>query len=61
MIDNNHELTICEIDAVNGGFIREMISAIVEILKTPEPPSGGQNDPAQQFQQVLNSLTQGQH
>ncbi len=61
MIDNNHELTICELDAVNGGFIREMISAIVEILRTPEPPSGGQNDPAQQFQQVLNSLTQGQH
>ena len=61
MIDNNHELTICELDAVNGGFIREMISAIVEILRTPEPPSGGQNEPAQQFQQVLNSLTQGQH
>ena len=62
MIDNNHELTICELDAVNGGFIREMISAIVEILKSPEPPSGGPNDPAaQQFQQVLNSLTQGQH
>ena len=59
MIDNNHELTICELDAVNGGFIREMISAIAAILKSPEPPSG---DPAaQQFQQVLNSLTQGQH
>jgi hypothetical protein len=60
MIDNNHELTICELDAVNGGFIREIISAIAEILKSPEPPSGGQNDPAQQFQQILNSLTQGQ-
>jgi bacteriocin-like protein len=22
MIDNNHELTICELDAVNGGFIQ---------------------------------------
>jgi hypothetical protein len=60
MIDNNHELTMSELDAVNGGFIREIISKIVEILKSPEPPSGGQNDPAQMFQQVLNSLTQGQ-
>ena len=59
MIDNNHELTICELDAVNGGFIREIISKIVEILKSPEPPSGGQNDPAQQFQQILQQLTQG--
>jgi hypothetical protein len=61
MIDNNHELTICELDAVNGGFIREIISMIKEILKSPEPPSGGgQNDPAQQFQQILQQLTQGQ-
>ena len=60
MIDNNHELTMGELDAVNGGFIREIISAIVEILKSPEPPSGGQNGPAQQFQQVLQQLTQGQ-
>jgi hypothetical protein len=60
MIDNNHELTICELDAVNGGFIREIISMVKEILKSPEPPSGGQNDPlAQLFQQVLNSVTQG--
>ena len=59
MIDNNHELTICELDAVNGGFIREIISAIAEILKSPEPPSGGMSDSAQQFQQILNSLTQG--
>ena len=37
MIDNNDELTICELDAVNGGFIREIISMIKEILKSPEP------------------------
>jgi hypothetical protein len=61
MIDNNHELTICELDAVNGGFIREIISMIKEILKSPEqPPSGGQNDPAQMFQQIMQQLTQGQ-
>jgi len=37
MIDNSHELTICELDTVNGGFIRELISAIAEILKSPAP------------------------
>ena len=58
MIDNNNELTIGELDAVNGGFIREIISTIVEILKSTEPPnSGGQNDPAQMFQQVMQQLT----
>ena len=34
MIHNNHELTICELDAVNGGFIREIISAIADILQS---------------------------
>ena len=61
MIDNNHELTIGELDAVSGGFLREIISKIVETFKNPEPPSqGGQNDPAQMFQQILNQLTQQQ-
>jgi hypothetical protein len=60
MIDNNHELTIGELDAVNGGSIGEIISMVKEMLKSPEPPSGGQNDPAAQlFQQVLNSVTRG--
>jgi hypothetical protein len=59
MIDNNHELTIGELDAVSGGFLREIISKIVETFKSPEPPSqGGQNDPAQMFQQILQQLTQ---
>ncbi len=65
MIDNNHELTIGELDTVNGGFIREIISMVKEIQsqsqsQSPEPPSGGQNDPlAQMFQQVLNSVSRG--
>jgi hypothetical protein len=61
MIDDNHELTIGELDAVNGGFIKETISMVKEIQsQSPEPPSGGQNDPLSQlFQQVLNSVTQG--
>jgi hypothetical protein len=61
MIDDNHELTIGELDAVNGGFIiREIISMAKEMIQSPEPPSGGQNDPLSQlFQQVLNSVTQG--
>ena len=58
MIDNNHELTICELDAVNGGFIREIISMIKEILdKSPEPPP--QSGPAAQFQQILQQAMQG--
>ena len=57
MIGNNHELTIGELDAVNGGFLREIVAKIVETFKSPEPPSqGGQNDPAQMFQQILQQL-----
>jgi hypothetical protein len=59
MIDDNHELTIGELDAVNGGFIKEFISMVKE-SQSQEPPSGGQNDPlAQMFQQVLNSVSRG--
>jgi len=64
MIDNNHELTIGELDAVNGGFLREIVAKIVdfaaEACKSSDGPtsSGGQNDPAQQFQQILQQLTQ---
>ena len=59
MIDNNHELTIGELDAVNGGFLWEIVAKFVESFKNPEPPSqGGQNDPAQMFQQILQQLTQ---
>jgi len=47
---------------VNGGFLREIIAKIAaETCKNSEPPSqGGQNDPAQMFQQILNRLTQQQ-
>lgn len=59
MIDNNHELTIGELDAVNGGLFKEIAAKIIEIVKSPGTPSqGGQNDPAQMFQQVLQQLTQ---
>jgi hypothetical protein len=58
MIDNNHELTIGELDAVNGGFFTQIIAKFVEKSKSPEPPSqGGQNDPAQMFQQIMQQLT----
>jgi hypothetical protein len=56
MIDNNHELTIGELDAVNGGFIREIISMIKEIIKMTDPPSGGPTGPALQFQQIMQQL-----
>ena len=59
MIDNNHELTICELDAVNGGFIQGDHLRNRGDPQEPCPPSGGMSDSAQQFQQILNSLTQG--
>jgi hypothetical protein len=54
-----------ELDAVSGGFMRLPLVAVkvLEIKGTGggEPgPTGGQNDPAQMFQQILQQLTQGQ-
>ena len=57
-----------ELDAVSGGFIHlPLVANRVLDIKVGgtgggEPgPTGGQNDPAQMFQQILNQLTQGQH
>ena len=58
MTDNNRELTITELDAASGGFFREIFAKIVEAVRSPEGPP--QSGPAQQFQQILNQLTQGQ-
>lgn len=41
------ELSSEELDAVTGGAV-------------PEVKGGGQSDPAQQFQQILQQLSQGQ-
>jgi hypothetical protein len=65
MIDNNHELTIGELDAVSGGMLEGLLGKIVNEMQkaggSGEPgPGGGQNDPAQMFQQILQQLTRGQ-
>jgi hypothetical protein len=59
MIDNNHELTICELDAVNGGFgqiIAEIAALkLQQVQGSTAPGSGGQNDLAHVFQQILGN------
>ena len=46
-----------ELDSVSGGFIK---GALEGVCRNDEAASGGQNDPAQTFQQILQQLTQGQ-
>jgi hypothetical protein len=56
-----------ELDAVSGGFmclplVAVKVASAVKGGGSGEPgPTGGQNDPAQMFQQILQQLTQGQH
>ena len=53
-----------ELDAVSGGFMRlplvaVKVAAAIKGGGGGEPgPTGGQNDPAQMFQQILQQLTQ---
>jgi hypothetical protein len=44
-----------ELDAVSGGGIK---GALEGVCRKDERTSGGQNDPAQMFQQILQQLTQ---
>jgi hypothetical protein len=46
-----------ELDSVSGGFIK---GALERVCRNDEGVSGGQNDQAQMFQQLLQQLTQGQ-
>jgi hypothetical protein len=54
-----------ELDAVSGGFIRAFIDKVLTVIGQVgqqqgggEPgPTGGQNDPAQMFQQILQQMT----
>jgi hypothetical protein len=52
------ELKIGELDCVSGGRIK---GALEGVCRKDEGTSGagGQNDPAQMFQQILQQLTQG--
>jgi hypothetical protein len=53
---SDNELSCEEIDRVSGGFIK---GALEGVCRNDEGASGGQNDPAQMFQQILQQLTQG--
>jgi len=67
MIDNNHELTIGELDCVSGSLggmsgvsggnsVMELISTILRNLNNPVLPAPPENGPNQQFQQLMNGL-----
>ena len=50
-----------ELDAVSGGMLPLPLAAYkVRAASQGEGTGGGQNDPAQMFQQILQQLTQGQ-
>ena len=61
-VDNQpaKELSTDELGEVTGGCIASLFVSAVVKPKAEEPPQGGQNDPAQMFQQILQQLTQGQ-
>jgi hypothetical protein len=55
--NDSRELKIDELDCVCGGIK----GALQGVCRKDEdgPASGGQNDPVQMFQQILQQLTQG--
>ena len=55
------DLSSEELDAVSGGFIQLPLVAYKVASKGGETggTGGGQNDPAQMFQQIMQQLTQG--
>lgn len=55
--NDTRELKIGELDCVSGGSIK---GALEGVCSKDEGASGGKNDPAQMFQQILQQLTQGQ-
>ena len=52
---SDNELSCEELDCVSGGLIKGEVG----VCRQDEGASGGQNDPAQMFQQILQQLTQG--
>jgi len=59
--NDTRELKIGELDAVSGGMLSlPLVAYTVRLASKGEGASGGQNDPAQMFQQILQQLTQGQ-
>jgi len=66
-INASEVLDVRELDAVSGGFMQLPLGAYTVLMDLGqhgggggEPgPTGGQNDPAQMFQQIMQQLTQG--
>jgi len=54
-------LGVHELDAVSGGFMcLPLVAFKVASAVKGGGTGGGQNDPAQMFQQIMQQLTQGQ-
>jgi hypothetical protein len=60
MINQNNDAAIsdADLDKVAGGFFATFFANIRAKISSTGT-TGGQNDPAQQFQQILQQLTQG--
>jgi len=56
--NDTRDLKIDELDSVSGGVIKGALAGVCS--RYDEGASGGQNDPAQMFQQILQQLGQGQ-
>ena len=64
MINQNNDAAIsdADLDKVAGGFFAALFAKIrsqASSTGTGGSSGGGMNDPAQQFQQILQQLTQG--
>ena len=55
-----HDLSSGDLDAVSGGFFASFIRQALGSQNAQGGGQGGQNDPAQMFQQIMQQLTQGQ-
>ncbi len=59
-INASEVLNAQELNAVSGGLLWLPLVAVKVLPSKTGGTGGGQNDPAQMFQQILQQLTQGQ-
>ncbi len=57
---SDNELSCEELDRVSGGSIKGALEGVCKADEGTSGGQGGQNDPAQMFQQLMQQLTQGQ-
>ena len=55
----NRELIDSELTEVTGGMLTAALVHAVNQISRGNDGQGGQNDPAQMFQQIMQQLTQG--